>query len=182
MTPAGANRGVRMLEERCDDPRGNVRADLRGHAGSGSQAWALNNLVNDDPRHRLRSVAATDQGESVKRGGLLGYGVLYAEALEAAAERRERGHGTRQTPPTGFRRKGVTIRQRRPLDRNDQCVVVEGARRQTRPFGLGWSRAIRLAPGGIKKIELSLWHDILASARVGDAGGRPLVVHSVRSD
>ena len=156
MTPAGANRGVRMLEERCDDPRGNVRADLRGYVGSSSQARALNNLVNDDPRHRMRSVAATDQRESVKRGSLLGYCVLYPEALEVAAERLERGYGFRQTPPPDFRREGVAFGLRRPLDRNNQCLVVQCARRQASPFGLGWDRAVRDESGGTKKIELSV--------------------------
>ncbi len=162
-----------MPEKRDDDNRWKVRAELRGHFGSGPQAGPLHDLVNDDPRHSLRRVAATDQCETVKSSDLLGHGVLHPEALEASAERLKRWYGTRQTPPPGLRREFLAVCERCPRDRGHQCVVVECARRQTRTLGLGWSRAIRAEPGSIKKIRLSVWHDILAPATLADANGPP---------
>jgi hypothetical protein len=151
-----------MPEKRGDDNRRKARVEIRGRFGSGPQAGALYDLVNDDPRLGVCRIPGTDQAETVKRGDLFGYGAGYAKALEASAERLQRGYGTFQSSPPGLRRKVVAIRKRRPRNRDDKGVVVEWTRRQAGPCGLDRNRTMRAVSGRIEQVRLSVWHGILA--------------------
>jgi hypothetical protein len=155
-TRAGTNRGIRMPEERHDDNRRKVCAECGGRFGGDPQAGPLHDLVDDDSRHGLRRVATPDQAKTVKCRDLLGDGVLHTEALEASAQRLERGYGTGQAPLPDLRREVVAVGERCPWDRGDQCIIIEGTRRQRRPLQAGWNRALRAVPRGTEKIKLSV--------------------------
>ena len=131
-------------------------AECGGRFGGDPQAGPLHDLVDGDSRHGPRRVATPDQAKTVKCRDLLGDGVLHTEALEASAQRLERGYGTGQAPLPDLRREVVAVGERCPWDRGDQCVIIEGTRRQRRPLQAGWNRALRAVPRGTEEIKLSV--------------------------